>query len=45
LNYEVAGDVVDIEEQLTRIKVIRVPTGRYVSRVSLPAAKRPPWRV
>jgi hypothetical protein len=44
LNYEVAGDVVDIEEQLTRIKVIRVPTGRYVSRVS-PPAKRPPWRV
>jgi hypothetical protein len=45
LKHEVAGDVVDIEEQLTRIKVIRVPTGRYVTRGSLPVAKRPAWRV
>lgn len=36
LEYEVAGEVVDIEQQLTRVKVVRVKTGRI---------ERPAWRV
>jgi hypothetical protein len=45
LKYEVAGDVIDMEEQLSRIKVVKVPTGRHVHRSPVPIAERPAWRV
>jgi hypothetical protein len=45
LEYEVAGEVVDIEQQLTRVKVVRVKISRNVHRSPVSVAQRPAWRV
>lgn len=42
---DVAGQVVDIEKQLTRIKLVKVPSGRHVQRNPVPIAERPAWRL
>jgi hypothetical protein len=41
LGHEVAGEVVDIEQQLTRVKVVRVK----IDRPPASLAERPPWRL
>jgi hypothetical protein len=45
LGYEVAGEVVDIEQQLTRVKVVGVTIYRHVRRRPTSLAERPPWRL
>lgn len=42
---EVMGEVVDIEQQLTRVKVVKVRTGRIVHRTPPSVADRPAWRL
>lgn len=45
LDYEVTGDVVDVEEQLCRVKVVKVRTRTRTHRSPLPIGHRPVWRV
>jgi hypothetical protein len=42
---EVLGEVLDIEKELTKVKVIRVKVVRSVQRTPLPIAERPAWRI
>ena len=42
LEHEGVGHVLDIEEQLTRVKVVRVKTGKRVQKEPVP---RPAWRI
>jgi hypothetical protein len=45
LNDDVVGDVIDMEEQVSRIKTVKVRTGRHVHTNPVPVAERPAWRV
>jgi hypothetical protein len=42
---QVRGEVLDVEKELTRIKVVKVKIVRSVQRSPLPINKRPAWRV
>jgi hypothetical protein len=42
---EVLGEVLDIEKELTRVKVVLVKVVRSVQRTPLPIAERPAWRM
>jgi hypothetical protein len=42
---ETPGEVLDIEKELTRVKVVRVKVFRSVQRDPLPIAERPAWRI
>jgi hypothetical protein len=42
---EASGEVLDIEKELTRVKVVRVKVFRSVQRAPLPIAERPAWRM
>jgi hypothetical protein len=44
-SYEAPGEVLDIEKELTRVKVVRVKIFRSVQRAPLPIAERPAWRM
>jgi hypothetical protein len=45
LGGEVFGEVLDIEKELTRVKVVRVKIVRTIQRAPLPIAERPAWRM
>jgi hypothetical protein len=42
---KVLEEVVDIEKELARVKVVRIKTVRSVQRTPLPIAERPAWRI
>ena len=42
---EAPGEVLDLEKQLTRVKVVRVKISRSVQRAPLPISERPAWRM
>jgi len=44
-NCEAPGEVLDIEKELTRVKVVRLKVFRSVQRDPLPIAERPAWRI
>jgi hypothetical protein len=44
LKDDVVGNVIDMEEQVSRIKAVKVRTGRHVQK-PVPVAERPVWRV
>jgi hypothetical protein len=42
---EIPEEVVDIEKELTRVKVVKVKIIRSVQRAPLPISERPAWRI
>jgi len=42
---KVLEEVVDIEKELARVKVVRVKIAQSVQRTPLPIAERPAWRI